>query len=933
MVPSLSRGHDVHSPPEPSSDPTIHSLDDYATVTSSVDQSANAAENPADLAELERRVSKLSTSLDAACEDTSLKLERTIDEISRTIPRLTYDLQFMRESAFSLQNALHIIQSRSGLISSEETAAALERLHVLDTTRRNMDASLAVLREAESWTSLESEVVSFLADQSYARAANRLSEASKSLAVFQNTPEFESRKTLMVNLQNQLEASLSSALVAAINSRDVEACRTYFDIFCNIQRESEFRSYWNGSKRKSLTEQWESTVIIDCDESASAASQTVERAKLSAFLSDFYRDLLELLQLERVSIMSIFPDPQATLSTFIMSTMASLQPSISQRLSSLTSHYSSAALRELILVFKATEEFAVATDRIMEKVGFAGRILPASSATENGDGDAPPLQRTHSRRKSHRMSMSRKFVPRNSAAGGLEGVTLSDNSWDEALFEPFVDYQTEYPSLEKKALHGQLQKLWASNGASADVARLLRERSVDMFTLAEESLDRCMAFTHGYGSAALVKVLDDIFEEFLESSRQEMITQHKSLPIAPSGAQGSIAPGGEDFAELDYSPEDYAAFQLALHLLEAARALLDRLAVFETKLRGGFLQVSNALRMMRNDPLGLYFSGTTRGAIGLLQASPLNSSELHDLLEAIDPEQPHVNAQQLSSFSHRQSSPNTKPILLGARGSVIRFTTACQNFLQETILSPLVKQFATYASSPAWSAPGNPKEKRGGGGGATGGVSEVVIPTFSLSPSQTIQRVAEGLLNLPRLFEVYADDDALAFSIETLPFFDARELRTTEENEFIAHPGSAEDQKVHKDQQPTERHSRRLSHAPLAMAMSPPPKFVPIALTPEAVSSAWLASLTLSLLSHLTTQILPSIKTLSDAGAAQLAEDLGYLIQIVKALNVEWEALEQWKEAVELDEAEGRSRLKEKTQEGQDAVVLSTVAKLRGWNT
>ena len=69
-------------------------------------------------------------------------------------------------------------------------------------------------------------------------------------------------------------------------------------------------------------------------------------------------------------------------------------------------------------------------------------------------------------------------------------------------------------------------------------------------------------------------------------------------------------------------------------------------------------------------------------------------------------------------------------------------------------------------------------------------------------------------------------------------------------------------------------------------------------MTPEMVSSTWLASLALSLLSHLTTTVLPNIPSLSTAGAAQLAEDLGYLSQIVKALNVEWEKLEQWKDVI-----------------------------------
>ena len=44
-----------------------------------------------------------------------------------------------------------------------------------------------------------------------------------------------------------------------------------------------------------------------------------------------------------------------------------------------------------------------------------------------------------------------------------------------------------------------------------------------------------------------------------------------------------------------------------------------------------------------------------------------------------------------------------------------------------------------------------------------------------------MQRVAEGPLNLPRLLEVYADDNALSFSIETLPFIQAEMFKAISE--------------------------------------------------------------------------------------------------------------------------------------------------------
>ncbi|EJC98258.1 uncharacterized protein FOMMEDRAFT_114459 [Fomitiporia mediterranea MF3/22] len=913
-------------------DVDLRSLEDYSDVASWIndvlDEEGDDADSVRELSELERRVSQLSAVLEVACEDTSAQLEKTIDDVSRTVPRLTYDLQLMQESALSLQNALQAVERHSAsFLNTSEIGPVLEQLHFLDTVKRNMDASLVVLREAEAWSSLESEVVTYLSEQAYSKAASRLSEASKSLSVFQNTPEYETRKTLMINLQNQLEAALSSALVAGINSNDVDACKRYFDIFCHIEREAEFRSYWNGSKRKGIVALWQETDLRDCDE----ASEKTEGKKLSAFLPEFYQEIISVLQVERLSAMLIFPDPQPSLSTFITSILSSLHPSTSQRLNALVNFHGDLVLPELMASFKATEEFAVSTDKIMEKVGYSSLSPAVVPASLDDRENVPSNPRTHTRRRSTRQSFSKR-LNRSSISGpstshGIASGSASlDHTWEETLFEPFLDYQCDYAMLEKRLLRAQLKDLPAPTSAVSTGARLLRERAIDVLSFADEALARCMVFTHGYGVVGLIQALDDLFEAFLQSARRDILESGGT----PSADPNTID-SGEEFAELDYSASDLAVFQLTLHLLEAARSVLERLTVFEAKLRANVQQTSNALRMGRNDPFGLYVSGTTRTALTLLQSSVLNSIELQNLLDAVDPEQPQQGPHgaftpSSATFAAQkaQTSSSRATLLLGARKAVSEFAKACQMRLQETILTPLLKHLSTYASSAVWIS-ADPKDRRavgsgGAGGTGTGAISEVVIPTFSLSPTATIQRVAEGLLSLPRLFEVYADDDALAFSIETLPFVDSSSLRSM----------SSETATTSTQGQETDQPDSNTRPKPLPSHSQSPPTLL---LTPEAVSSAWLSSLALSLLDHLTTKILPSISRLSTKGAAQLAEDLSYLGQICRAIGVEWPALEAWREAVGLDVEElrrrrssGDEREKEKTEISE---IFRTVTKLR----
>ncbi|KAF8210462.1 Golgi complex component 7-domain-containing protein [Mycena galopus ATCC 62051] len=884
----------------------ITSLEESPDIVSWINDTltlSDAAE-PVELKDLDQHVNHLVSTLDLACEDTSSQLERIIDDVSRGVPRLTYDLHFMKDGAASLQSVLAQVTERSRDAVPLSTRTALDRLQLLDSIKSRMEAAREVLREAESWSTLELEVTSLLTEKSYAKAAERLSEASRSMAVFQNTPEYDPRKTLMVNLQNQLEAALSSALVAAINIHDLAACRNYFSIFSHIQRESEFRNYYNGSRRSTVVTLWQDTHISDCDSPPSTPDSNSQT--LAEFIPRFYAGFLALLKVERTSIPSIFPDPALTLSTLISSVLSALQPTFSQRLASISSHYGDSALKELIPIFRSTEEFASGVDIVMEKIKYSAVFPTPMDSPSLSDG--PP---GHSRRRSSRLSMSWRTAPSRSTSSGLlaskSGLSIADDlEWEQELFQPFLDFQVDYGSLERRLLDHALREIISNDTRDripdTDRARLLRERAVDIFSVAEESVSRCTAFTHGYGAVGLVQALDGFFQSFID-----MWTADVRMGSSTSASMSSQLASGEDLSDLDYTPEDWADFQLSLHLLSSARAVFDRMMVFETKLRSNLAQIATTFRLVRNDPSNFVIA-SSKGESQLLEQSSLNSAELHSLFERVDHEPGHSTLPPPSTAGLRHSAipaqpgGTPSPLLVDAREGVFSFAKACQMSLQGTILSPLRKHLASYASSPLWSAAGDPKAKR------TVSANELQVPSFSLSPSETVHKISEGLLNLPRLFDVYADDDALSFSLHTLPHVDAEILKSLSEQSTsgadVTSPG----------------HKRRQS-------LTAPPKPTPTPLDPELVSSAWLSSLGHTLLTYLTTSVLPNISTLTPAGAAQLASDLGYLSTIVRALNVEFEDLDRWKEYADLDDEEGKKRIAERETDG----IFQNISRMRGW--
>ncbi|TFK73929.1 hypothetical protein BDN72DRAFT_813918 [Pluteus cervinus] len=838
-------------------------------VNDALDQPYASRDSAVELAELDQHITHIISSLDIACEDSSSELERVIDDVSRGLPRLTYDLHFMKDSAVNLQGSLATARKKSGAVVPDQTAAALEQLQILDTIRSNMEVAREVLQDAESWSTLEMEVTALLSEQSFAKAAERLSEANRNVVIFQNTAEYDPRRTLMVSLQNQLEASLSSALVSAITAQDLGACREYFSIFCNIQREVEFRNYYNASRRTSLVSTWKDAQLVGCDDSSPRNAGTT----FLEFLLKFYDAFSSLLNIERVSIPSIFPNPSQTLSSFIIAVLAALQPPFSQRLSAMMSYHGDEALKPTITAFQVTEKFVADVNKVIEKMQFTAisspRLEEASLKAETS-----PMKPSHTRRRSSRMSISLRSGWQKSVLGD----SLADVEWEQEVFQPFLDVQLDYESLERRILDHTFSKL-ASQGAGSEVnlTRVLKERVVDVFSSAEDSLGRCQALTYGYGAVGLVKALDKFFQAFVNAW-----TIH--LRPAPS-SNANIEE--TRVVDIDYSPQDWNNFQNILHRLSSLRVFSDRLSIFEGKLWSYIASVAANHKSFQSDPTNHPMT-PSRGLTQLMEQSPLYSAELLALLEK--GEAP-TGREPLSGSGIRQT-----PLLALTRAEVSSFAKACQVALQDTILSPLQKYLSSYPTAPLWTASEDPTQKNSIASG------DLQLPSFSIPPSETIQRVIQGLLNLPGLFEDYADDDALSFSLQSLPYLSNEVLKSLSES-FVSS-------------------SLAPPIAPRSAALAPLRQ-----LDSEVVSSIWLSSLGYNLLRHFSNTILPAIEALTPAGATQLSVDLESLSNVLRSLNVEPEQLGRWKSAVEMNKSEIGGGLRENS---EDPVLLQ-VARMRGW--
>lgn len=843
-----------------------------------LDEEDDASQSPnqdVPLPVLDQRLGLLLARLDAACADTQATVDKSIAEIATSIPRLSFDLQLMREHALLLRFTLDSIRKRSHsvfgatqaqtngsdgslvAISNPTTSQVMDNLAILDKIKTRMESARDVLREAEAWATLDAEVGSHIQEQAFGRAADRLAEAARSISVFHNTPEYEARRALMVSLQNSLETHLSVSLKGATAARDVAKCKTYFGLFAQIEREQEFRNYYFSERRNAVNEQWRNVSLSDGTKTLGLEPNRSQ--SLAEFLEIFFDNLARILEEERSYVNAIFPDPLTTHSTFLQTLLDGLEPSFHQRLSDLAEHYrhSHNALPQLIRVYRLTSDFGLKADRVLATLH---------------DAAATPDVKQHHKSLSHRQSMSFKHSSRLSMSAAISSglITGAENTlprpWEASLFEPLLDWQTEYGRLE--SVHLSASNLSIQNAMPAALdwlpetdantqadknTRKLWEQLQACVARNEEALERCLAFTHGYAIVPCITAVDNYNADFIT---RQTNTISRAAQLQKARAQTNApALNADNYLEiLEYSGADWVAFDLAVKLLGTCRQLAQRVTIFEGSLAQRVQKIGNMLgEITAKDTAAIpAITNTTRGAIALLKQSTLYSAEFHALIQS-----------QPSHFL-----PQTHLAL-------VDFTKTSQTLLHDTILGPLLGSISNYASLPDWSAQTKARDQ-------VKGAFNLNMPTFSVSPTEHATRFGEGLFNLPRLFEIYAEDDALAYSLHTLPYVQAKT-------------------------RPMEGDDR---------------------ISAETVVHTWLNSLTSTCLANLTDSTLPKIHALSAIGSAQLSADLAHISNVAKAYDVENAALERWRECTEMSDAEGRKAVLEAS--GVDD-VLDRVARLRKW--
>ncbi|KAG0201196.1 hypothetical protein BGX28_005918 [Mortierella sp. GBA30] len=635
------------------------------------------------------------TKLHMLASQTSAALSSTTQDMVKLLPRLTHELDQLRQETKSLQEGIRLVRNDFNSVESTDTVQALDRLKYLDLVKTRMEATHSALREAENWRNLEAEANDIFAKGDFTRAATRLSEAERSLVVYKNTNVESDRMALLLVLKDQLERQVMNKVKEALEQKDTAACQTLINVFNLIGRQERFQEYYISQRRAPLLDQWRrlmetmrvGSTVAGSTGTGSQSSTAGDSKDFSSMLQTFYKDASSMLHDEFAWITSIFADPSATIHSLVRDIFSHVDPSMQTALQLVAkAQGDEGTLPILISAFATTESFGTRMERIVSQplVGNqrehsgnrprAGTLVHDVNSRENKGTGAHPLRSS--------------FGQDNLEIGSIH----DPHEWAYVLYEPFMAYQRDYGKLEGAHLRALLSKSIPAMAPYSDnitrnrelaknsssLVKIMTNTNNLAFNLAEGAIARCMKLTHGFGAPGLVDGLNTFFNDIMDRYSEILMEcrQRSGLQVDDSLNSSGLRPAefdngsrmnskydeepGDDEAsedsegwDEDVTEQDQQLFQMGLRLMVLCRQICLKLEQLDVKTKKALRGVEGMIRIDHENPdhhrssmsspleqgsVGSGLKLTTQppnASIALLQQSNLNSFRLSEILEIV----------------------------------------------------------------------------------------------------------------------------------------------------------------------------------------------------------------------------------------------------------------------------------------------------------
>ncbi|CDW97030.1 hypothetical protein, partial [Sporisorium scitamineum] len=730
------------------------------------------------------------------------------------------------------------VDSLQGQTTTKDTSTdlMLARIAALSKAKAGLIEARHTLREAQAWSTLESQVTMLLSESRWQEAVDRIAKATDSLRLFSGSAKSnQERSQLLHTLTQKLHEQLIPVLQKAIVDRDRDKVAEMAKLLASTHNgATTFFQVYIKTRSQTLLSRWEQT-----------ASETSEKP-LPAQLTSLFGDLLALLGEERVASSSLFSDPSIATQLLTADILVRLDPPIHACIQQATlAPDLESFLVALTDAYKATEEAVRAVKSILPEA----KSTQDSQQDDDGVGASSPID-TH-----------------------LLPLETTDKPWLQLMIEPFLPYQTRLATFEAEAMQSRLHKLQTSAPASTTS---ISTATTQALQVAKAALRRSASLTKSFATTSLLPSLDGIIETAvarahveLKSDLQSVLNDVQSrirrLHLSEHLRQATLTydERGEVLASSDWDE-----FRKATEKLSACQESVAAIRSLEETIA---YQISE-LGVFAKSPPPTAATGPGQSTVDFtspltaLATSSLNSTTLHEFISK--------SKRLLSTASWNSSSVG--PLLLPqARASVISIASTVHSFQHDLVLFQFLPELEVYPTLPIWTSNKHPSIVN---------EYDLAMPKFSLSPTEAMARIGEAMLNLPRLFEGYADE-ALLFCLNAGKE-GVKDGKVTDREETVSAHVRHLTMAGELLSDPTERstmHRQAFSTTTVPSSHPPVDSTVPAQDDDESdagVLSQYLHSLLTLFLTRFLTRTLPSLPRLTDIGTAQLAADLDYLSNI-----------------------------------------------------
>ena len=586
----------------------------------------------------------------------------------------------------------------------------------MDCVKSRMEQVYDLLKEIDRWNTLTDEVETLLNASDWHKAAGRLSDAQRSLAMLGHSSDYEAKQSVLVGLVSKFENVVlplvqqcleikQVSMGGAPEKGDFDQARVFWTCFQRMEKQHVFLNAYLKCRKSIGQALWQSTVLAATEDDV-----------FSETISTFYNELLIALNSEYSYCVRIFGQDDGNeqyqancvFMRLVHETIGSLKPSLDTRLILLKGRSQAGAsfMDDLVRVSHATELFVYWIEKLVELNQEDAAVANAQvTAGEMGDQRVP---------------------------------------WGSIVLSPFGAYCADFKNLERSYLVAQLKQLLnlatAGGQGVGEYARQVAENVPKLTQVIVSMVDHVQFFTHGVGALDASQAILSGFEDVLRLLDEQLkrlcreYEKERSAPrpsVSSSNAAASAKDGSLDFMdELDQHVQDqegdWSDFHSVLRMLtliQEVNSLIqlasDKLCEMQSK---SFAYEVPAVDDLANDEEVVSVRGTvaSRAFLKLEFDAVLN--------------------QPLASTAQR-----IKLNLTRIGDSVQMTQYSMHHLLIQTTIQFLLQPLLAIPSMPVWTSEQDP--------GKMQTIKGFELPSFSLTPSNYIHRVGEALLMLPGQLE------------------------------------------------------------------------------------------------------------------------------------------------------------------------------------